>query len=97
MKTKYFGPLATLTFVLLFLFMGQTPFHTKGEPREAVVALSMLQQDNWILPINNGVDMAYKPPFFHWCIAAASTVAGEVNEGRHGVVRPHRIGHLSTL
>ena len=46
MITKYFWPLAALTFVLLFLFMGQTPFHTKGEPREAVVALSMLQQDN---------------------------------------------------
>ena len=80
MKTKHFWLLAALTFLLLFLFMGQTPFHTKGEPREAVVALSMLQQDNWILPINNGVDMAYKPPFFHWCIAAASMVAGEVNE-----------------
>lgn len=79
-KTKHFWLLAALTFLLLFLFMGQTPFHTKGEPREAVVALSMLQQDNWILPINNGVDMAYKPPFFHWCIAAASMVAGEVNE-----------------
>ena len=79
-RTKHFWLLAVVTFLSLFLFLGQTPFHTKGEPREAVVALSMLQQDNWTLPTNNGVDMAYKPPFFHWCIAAASTVAGEVNE-----------------
>ena len=79
-RTKFFWLLAAITFLSLFLFLGQTPFHTKGEPREAVVALSMLQQDNWTLPINNGVDMAYKPPFFHWCIAAVSTVAGEVNE-----------------
>lgn len=80
MKTRHFVLPAVITVLFLFLFLGQTPFHTKGEPREAVVALSMLQQHNWILPINNGVDMAYKPPFFHWCIAAASTVAGEVNE-----------------
>lgn len=79
-RTKHFWLLAAITFLSLFLFLGQTPFHTKGEPREAVVALSMLQQHNWTLPTNNGVDMAYKPPFFHWCIAAVSTLAGEVNE-----------------
>ena len=63
-----------------FLFLGQTFFNTRGEPREAVVALSMLQQGNWVLPVNNGVELAFKPPFFHWCIAAISTVAGAVNE-----------------
>ena len=52
----------------------------RGEPREAVVALSMLQQGNWVLPVNNGVELAFKPPFFHWCIAAISAVAGAVNE-----------------
>ena len=49
-RTKFFWLLAAITFLSLFLFLGQTPFHTKGEPREAVVALSMLQQDNWTLP-----------------------------------------------
>ena len=72
--------LAAICFVVLFLFMGETSFHTKGEPREAVVALSMLKDGNWILPVNNGVDIAYKPPLFHWMIAAASTVVGEVTE-----------------
>ena len=56
-------------------YLGLTNFHTKGEPREAIVAVSMLQNDNWILPINNGGDIAYKPPFFHWCIAALSLPA----------------------
>ena len=61
-------------------WIGLGDFSTKGEPREAIVAVSMLQNDNWILPINNGGDIAYKPPFFHWCIAALSLPAGEVTE-----------------
>ena len=79
-KKCYFWPLVAVCIVSLLLFLGQTFFNTRGEPREAVVALSMLQQDNWVLPVNNGVELAFKPPFFHWCIAAISTVVGTVNE-----------------
>ena len=32
------------------------------------------------IPINNGGDIPYKPPFFHWCIAFFSLIAGHVNE-----------------
>lgn len=60
--------------------LGNVDFTTKGEPREAVVAMSMLNQHNWILPINNGFDIPYKPPFFQWCIAAFSLVTGHVSE-----------------
>lgn len=66
--------------VSLLPFLGNTGFNTKGEPREAVVAVSMLTQHNWILPENNGVDIPYKPPFFQWCIAAFSLPAGHVTE-----------------
>ena len=59
---------------------GASISYTLGISREAIVAVSMLQNDNWILPINNGGDIAYKPPFFHWCIAALSLPAGEVTE-----------------
>lgn len=79
-KYKYFWLLVGIVFVFLFLFLGASYFNTKGEPREAVVALSMLQQDNWILPVNNGVDIPYKPPLFHWCIALGSMFAGDVSE-----------------
>ena len=63
-------------------FLGLNDFHTKGEPREAIVAYSMIEQGNWILPSNNGGDIPYKPPFFHWCIAAVSLLfnGGNVNE-----------------
>jgi 4-amino-4-deoxy-L-arabinose transferase-like glycosyltransferase len=67
--------------IIAFLpFLGLTEFNTKGEPREAVVAYSMLESGNWILPVNNGGDIAFKPPFFHWCIAAVSAVTGAVTE-----------------
>jgi len=72
--------LLCLCLLTLLPFLGDTLFHTRGEPREAVVALSMLHDGNWVLPVNNGVDIAYKPPLLHWCIAAVSTLTGSVTE-----------------
>ena len=69
-----------MAIVTLLPFLGLNEFSTKGEPREAVVAMSMLQQHNWILPINNGFDIPYKPPFLHWCIALLSIWQGYVSE-----------------
>lgn len=72
--------LAVCAFVML-PFLGLADFNTKGEPREAVVAYSILDSGNWILPTNNGGEMPYKPPFFHWCIAVCSFLnGGVVNE-----------------
>ena len=62
--------LAGLLLVTFAAFLGQTLFYSKGEPREAVVALSMLQQGNWILPVSVGDDIPYKPPMLAWIIAA---------------------------
>ena len=69
-----------LAIVMLIPFLGLSDFNTKGEPREAVVAYTMLEHGNWILPINNGGDIPYKPPFFHWSIAFFSLFIGYVNE-----------------
>ena len=77
MKNKQFIILAVVCVVTLLPFMGLTDFHTKGEPREAIVAYSMIETGNWTLPVNNGGDIAYKPPLFHWCIAALSSIAGK--------------------
>ncbi len=66
--------------ITILPFIGLTEFNTKGEPREAVVALSMINDGNWILPINNGGDIPYKPPFFHWLIALFSLLPGFVSE-----------------
>ena len=75
-----FWLLALLCILVLVPFLGETIFYSKGEPREAIVAVSMLQSGNWILPVNYGADIAFKPPFLYWCIAAVSWLVGGVSE-----------------
>lgn len=71
-----------LTLVCMALtlpFLGITDFNTKGEPREALVVMAM-EEDNLIFPFSGSGDIAYKPPFFHWCVWGASKVTGHLNE-----------------
>lgn len=77
---KAFTIVCVIAVMLTVLFLGLTDFYSKGEPREAVVAYTMVEHGNWILPINNGGDIPYKPPFFHWCIALFSLLQGHVSE-----------------
>ena len=76
-----FWALLAVVILTTFPFLGSFEYYTKGEPREAVVAHSILESGNWILPRNNGGEIPYKPSFFHWCIAAVSMLQGEVTEG----------------
>lgn len=71
-----------MTFFLLVPWLGETLFNSKGEPREALVAVSMLQNGDWILPRNFGSDIPFKPPFMAWIIAAVAWLfnGGVVNE-----------------
>lgn len=63
-------------------WLGETLFNSKGEPREAIVAVSMLESGNWVLPTSYGGDIPYKPPFLAWIIAVFSLIlnGGTVNE-----------------
>lgn len=80
-KRNSFWLLTAILVITFIPFLGEQLFATKGEPREAIVAVSMLQQDNWILPESCGGDIPYKPPFFAWCIATLSVLfGGEVTE-----------------
>ena len=72
--------IALLSVLVLVPFLGETIFYSKGEPREAIVAYTMLESGNWILPTNYGVEIAYKPPFLYWTIAVISSVLGGVTE-----------------
>lgn len=67
-------------FALLCACTAFADFSTKGEPREALVAVEMLKSGNPILPIDASGDMAYKPPMFHWLVALCSLPAGHVSE-----------------
>lgn len=79
---KYGNAMLVVVMAMMFLFfIVQTLFNTKGEPREAIVAVSMLNSGNWILPVSFGADIPYKPPMLAWCIAAVSWIlGGEVTE-----------------
>ncbi|MCM1005813.1 MAG: glycosyltransferase family 39 protein [Prevotella sp.] len=67
-------------FVGLCLCTAFADFSTKGEPREALVAVDMLKSGNWILPVDASGDMSYKPPMFHWLIVMFSLPFGHVSE-----------------
>ena len=65
---------------LYFLPAYLAPFHSKGEPREALVAQAMLKTGDWILPARYGDEIATKPPMAHWLMAIASSKNGYVSE-----------------
>lgn len=66
--------------LLLTLPWLDRPFHTRGEPREALVAQSMLLTNNWISPPAYNGAVPSKPPFNHWLISLVSLPGGEVTE-----------------
>ena len=70
-----------LCFCTLVPFLGLPEYNTDAEPREAVVSYTMIVNDDWTLPRNNDGDMAFKPPFFHWCVNIASILRGDMTEG----------------
>jgi 4-amino-4-deoxy-L-arabinose transferase-like glycosyltransferase len=57
-----------------------TPFHTRGEPREAVVVQDVLRNGDWILPRRNGKELPQKPPLFYWLGAITARLRGTLDE-----------------
>ncbi len=49
-----------------------TPFYTKGEPREALVVEHIVSTGDWVTPVRNGDEIPSKPPLFHWAAALSS-------------------------
>ncbi|MDR1098725.1 MAG: glycosyltransferase family 39 protein [Tannerella sp.] len=68
-----------LCMIALLPWLG-SDFYTKGEPREASVAVSMAESGNRILPKVYADEFAYKPPMAHWLMAAFSAPQGYVSE-----------------
>lgn len=66
---------------LLYLWgLGDVPFYTKGEPREATVVWEIYTTGDWVLPLRNGHIIPSKPPLFHWLGTLVSFAWGAVNE-----------------
>lgn len=78
---KHASWLLLIVLIAMFIpWLGDTMFNTKGEPREAIVAMSMINSGDWILPVSFDYEIPYKPPFLAWCIAAFSLLTGAVDE-----------------
>lgn len=60
--------------------LGAVPFHTKGEPREALVVWEMTHGGSWVLPYRNGTEVPSKPPLFHWTAALIAQARGALDE-----------------
>ena len=60
--------------------IGETPFYTKGEPREALVVWEMTHGGGVVLPLRNGTEIPSKPPFFHWLALLATHLVGGLSE-----------------
>lgn len=80
--TKRFSLFIFVTFLNLFpaLWIGKTDFYTRGEPREALIAQSMLKTNNYILPRGYGDSLPSKPPALHWAITLISKFSGYIDE-----------------
>jgi len=76
----YATVITAIWFAMSLWGLGKAPFHTKGEPREALVVWEMPHGGGWILPMRNGEELPSKPPLFHWLGAATSLLRGSVDE-----------------
>ncbi len=60
--------------LLYFSGLGAVPFHTRGEPREALVAREILRSGEWVVPTRPDGELTRKPPIFYWAAASFLSV-----------------------
>jgi len=63
----------------LALGTAQAPLWDEDEPRFAVIARTMVETGDWVVPVFNGTLAVDKPVLMHWAMAASMSVFG-VNE-----------------
>lgn len=82
LSTLLAGALAVLlvSSALYLTGLGDVPFYTKGEPREALVVWEMTHGSSLVLPLRNGTEIPSKPPFFHWLALLVAVARGVVDE-----------------
>ena len=80
MKLKHLLIVSIFASILLTVPSLHRPFFSRGEPREALVAVGMLRTGEWISPPAYDNTVPSKPPFTHWLMAAFSVVSGGVSE-----------------
>ncbi|MCB0310084.1 MAG: glycosyltransferase family 39 protein [Bdellovibrionales bacterium] len=72
--------LVFLAALLTLPWLGEREFYSRGEPREALAAVSMLETGSWVLGSGYGGVIPSKPPLTHWLMIGFSSLAGKVSE-----------------
>jgi 4-amino-4-deoxy-L-arabinose transferase-like glycosyltransferase len=72
--------LIALCGVLYFPYLDRLPFFDKGEPREAITVLDIVERGDWLVPLRRATEIPSKPPLFHWSAAVTSLITGRLNE-----------------
>ena len=67
-------------FLVFFYRLGDSAFTDKQEAREALVVSAIYDEGNWILPLQNGSELPFKPPLFHWLSAFFANSVNRVDE-----------------
>ena len=60
--------------------LGWAPFHTRGEPREAIVVQDLVRHGRWLLPRRNATEVPRKPALYYWLGGLAAHAGGGVDE-----------------
>lgn len=59
----------------MFINLGVQPIFLE-EPRRAMIAMEMMENGNWLVPTQLGVDYHKKPPGFNWVLMISRSIAG---------------------
>lgn len=68
-----------ITFVIL-VTSSDSAFYSTGEPREAVVAQSMIINSNLLDSVRYDDEIATKPPLTHWLMVFSASLIGQMDE-----------------
>ena len=80
-RVLFSGLLLSLFCGLIFVWgLGDIPFYTKGQPREATVVWEIYHNGDWVLPLRNGHIIPSKPPLFHWLGTSVALALGQLSE-----------------
>ncbi len=74
------GVLAIALAAVVYLgALGNDPFYSWRETREALVVQAAVRTGEWILPLRNGTEIPTKPPLYYWLAGAVAALRDAVD------------------
>ncbi|MCG8331320.1 MAG: glycosyltransferase family 39 protein [Chitinophagales bacterium] len=72
---RFLGIISILFLISLYINLGVQPVFLE-EPRRAMIAMEMVENDNYIVPTQMGEYYYKKPPVFNWLLILSSKIFG---------------------